>query len=107
MRNSLHPANDLVPDPVEGLINDESDLAHALGLDSPEQIGKALFKATRCGICYGSDPEGVEVAGYAEGADAECLPRRLSFPFSLDSFDAACQEADQEGVDLWNEWNTD
>lgn len=107
MRDALHPAYEPIPDPQTDLIYDEQQLADWLGVDTPDRIGRALFKATRCGICYLADDHGVTVAGYAEGADAECPGHSLRFPFSKDSFDEACQRADQEGVDLWEEWNED
>ena len=41
-----------------------------------EEHAKALaekwcFKYTDCGCCFSSDSEGITVAGYAEGSDAE------------------------------------
>ncbi len=105
MKDALHPAHEPTPDPIEGMINDEQELAEWLGVEKPERIGKALFKATRCGICYQPDGRGVVVAGYAEGADAECDPHRLDYPFAGDAFDEACQCADDEGVQMWDEWN--
>lgn len=105
MKDALHPAYEPIPDPKEGMINDEQELAECLGVETPERIGKALFKSTRCGICYQADERGVTVAGYAEGADAECDPHRLDYPFTRDTFNEACQQADEEGVQMWNEWN--
>jgi hypothetical protein len=49
----------------------------------------------------------VVVAGYAEGVDAECYSHELAFPFTDEDFDAAVKEADQEGCDLWEEYNSD
>ena len=47
------------------------------------------------------------VAGYAEGVDAECPSHEMVFPFDDEDFDAAVKEADQEGCDLWEMYNSD
>jgi hypothetical protein len=49
----------------------------------------------------------VTVSGYAEGADAECEVHRLYFPFDGEYWDAALEEADYEGCQMWHEWNDD
>ena len=68
-----------------------------------KRIAKRLFKDTRCGIGFYADDGGVTVAGYCEGTDADCPAHRLTYPFTAEAFDAACEEADQEGCDLWDE----
>ena len=49
----------------------------------------------------------VGVAGYAEGADAECYTHELAFPFTDEAFDAAVKQADEDGCELWEVWNSD
>jgi hypothetical protein len=70
-----------------------------------ENIGRALFKSTRCGIVFNVIEDGVSVCGYAEGADAECVPIDLKYPFASDVFWNAVERADDEGCELWAEWN--
>ncbi len=103
MRDALHPANEPIPDPDENMINDERDLAEWLGVDEPQSIARALYKATRCGIGYYATDTYVTVSGYCEGVEAECPSYALLYPFPAEEFDRACQSADQDGCDLWNE----
>jgi hypothetical protein len=86
-----------------------AELAAEIGVDHPCNIQRALFKSTRCGIVYNvlDDTAGVSVCGYAEGADAECIPHELRFPFASDVFWNAVEDADTEGCDMWHEWNDD
>jgi hypothetical protein len=68
-------------------------------------VARRLFKDTDCGICFDHDEAGVSVAGYAEGADAECQSIRLEYPFTGIEFDRAVVVADEEGCAMWHEWN--
>ena len=83
-----------------------SELADAIGC-KVETIGKALYKGTDCGIVFNPTDNGVTVCGYAEGADDECLPIVLQYPFSTVEFWQAVTDADIEGCELWAEWNCD
>ncbi len=108
------PFDDEAPEPVEGAINNIDELATSIGT-TVQGIGKALFKGSECGIVFTVlepeneatfyPPHGVSVCGYAEGADAECVPKELLYPFTMDQFWSAAQSADDEGVELWEEWN--
>ena len=83
----------------------EQDLKDYYGTDN---IARMLFKYTNCGCSYYATETYVNVAGYAENSgDAECPGHILYFPFSLEEWDAAVSTADQEGCDLWNEYNED
>ena len=84
------------------IIRNYADLQSWIG--SPD-VARSLYKYTECGICFTHDEDGVTVAGYAEGADAECQPIRLDYPFTGDAFDAAVEEADADGCAMWHEWN--
>ena len=86
------------------MIKNLSDLAAEIGC-KPDCIGKALYKGTQCGICFHEDIVGVQVSGYAEGADAECSTIHLEYPFTAKQFWDAVQEADDEGKAMWHEWN--
>lgn len=75
-----------------------------------EDQAKALaerwcFKYTRCGCCFNSDSEGVTVAGYAEGSDAELPPYHLDWGFTIKEFNDALGQADEDGVEEWNACN--
>lgn len=88
-------------DPIRNI----NHLATMIGT-SVDGIGKALYKGTTCGIVFNEkDWYTVTVCGYAEGADAECVPIDLVYPFTRDEFWNAVQEADDEGCELWHEWN--
>lgn len=79
-------------------------LADAIGC-KPRGIGKALFKGTECGIVFNATDDGVTVCGYAEGADAECRPVPIAYPFTMEEFWKAAERADSEGCELWHDWN--
>ena len=83
-------------------IRNFSDLQDEVGT---ENVAKALYKGTECGIVFIDDDAGVAVAGYAEGADAECGSIRLDYPFESEDFWTAVDEADAEGCALWDMWN--
>jgi hypothetical protein len=88
------------------MINNLTELAGTIGCnDSVAAIGRALFKGTDCGISFDGGPDYVSVCGYAEGADAECVPYKMHYPFSTAQFWACVQWADEEGCQLWHEWN--
>ena len=80
------------------------DLEREIGAPN---IGKQLFKATECGITFSEDPDGIVLGGYAEGADDECPPHRLAYPFTAEVFWSAVKLADEEGCAMWHEWNDD
>lgn len=89
------------------MIHNIQDLAAEVGTDEAG-IKKALYKATECGIIFNEkDSNTVSVCGYAEGADAECMEHDLVYPFSADDFWFAVQQADDEGCEMWHEWNDD
>jgi hypothetical protein len=86
-------------------IRNINDLATMIGT-SVEGIKKALYKGTDCGIIFAEkDFNTVTVCGYAEGADAECMDHDLVYPFTADEFWTAVQQADDEGCEMWHEWN--
>mgnify|MGYP003666583956 CR=1 FL=1 len=75
-----------------------------------EQEAKALaekwcFKYTDCGCVFGCDPDGITVAGYAEGSDAELPPYHLDWGFTIKEFNDALDQADADGVEEWNACN--
>ena len=73
--------------------------------ENEESVGRRLFKDTECGIGFGCLEGGVVVAGHADGADAECPGHELKYPFTAESFWAAVKVADEEGCEMWEEWN--
>jgi len=50
---------------------------------------------------------GVVVGSIVEGADCECTPIELRFPFTMDDFSKACNSVEEEAQGIWNEWNDD
>ena len=48
---------------------------------------------------------GIVVGSIVEGADAECTPVELPFPFSMEEFSKACNSIEDEAKEIWNEWN--
>jgi hypothetical protein len=87
------------------MITSPQMLADEVGVEHPDRIAKAIFKATECGCVFSYDATSVTVSGYAEGADAECQPHTLTFPFTMEDFWSSIEEADAEGVEMWHEWN--
>jgi len=87
-------------------VNNIEELQAELNAVSVEHIGKMIFRSTDCGCVFNVVPDGVTVCGYAEGADAECIPHELSYPFSMAEFYVALERADEEGGELFDEWNS-
>lgn len=95
------------------VVNSIWDLAEEIGLGLKGEeaelvvrsIAKRLFKDTECGISFSSTCEGVTVAGYAEGSDAELPGHTLEYPFPPDHFWEAVKVADQEGCEEWERAN--
>ena len=95
------------------MIRNIRELATELGVpscfegDYVKAVERYIFKYTECGCVFNSLDDGVTVAGYAEGADAECPDHYLKYPFEAGEFYDALAEADYEGVEMWREWNED
>lgn len=87
-----------------GMIHCFADLQREVGAND---VGRRLYKDTECGISFSHCHMGVTLAGYAEGADAECVPIPLAYPFTAERFWEAVERADREGCELWDEWNGD
>lgn len=87
------------------MIKNPAELANEIGVERPELIAKALFKSTECGVAFSYDEARIIVSGYAEGADAECPPHKLAFPFTSETFWQEVTAADEEGAEMWHEWN--
>ena len=68
---------------------------------------KYIFKYTECGCVFDADENGVYVAGYAEGSDAELPGHSLNWGFTVDEFNEALNDADAEGVDEWEQANNE
>ena len=69
------------------------------------KISHTLYKYTDCGICFHSVSEDgpIIVAGYCEGVGIDCDSHELKFPFSADEFWKAVDNADNDGIELWND----
>lgn len=75
--------------------------------DTEASIGHRLFKDTECGIVFSSRGfVGVVVAGYAEGSDTCIDGHEVDYPFTAETFWSAVSIADEEGCEVWDEWNT-
>ena len=72
---------------------------------SKQLLEKSIFKHTQCGCVFDADENGVYVAGYAEGSDAELPGHSLNWGFTIDEFEAALKQADAEGVEEWERAN--
>jgi hypothetical protein len=83
------------------VINTIAELAEHLGTES-DRVGRRLYKDTSCGIGFHHDASGVTVSGYCEGTDADCPAHHLAWGFSAEQFDAAVEEADQDGCAMWD-----
>jgi len=69
------------------------------------QISKVLFDNTDCGIYFHSVSEDgpIILAGRCLGVAGHCSPHELSYPFSSDDFWRIVNDADNDGVELWND----
>jgi len=70
-----------------------------------ELMEKTVFKYTNCGCVFGTNDNGIYVAGYAEGSDAELPTHYLKWGFTMDEYNAALDQADAEGVEEWERAN--
>jgi len=96
-------------------INDLAGLAeHVRAADeSPEMIGRRIYKDTNCGAWFVYSPPlnesygSVLVGTIIEGSSTEPIvsPRRLYFPFNSDEFDKAIKELDEDGAICWEHVN--
>ena len=66
---------------------------------------KIVFKYTDCGCVFGTNDNGVYVAGYAEGSDAELFVHSLNWGFTIEEYNNALNDADAEGVEEWERAN--
>ena len=74
--------------------------------DHAKQImEKYIFKYTECGCVFDADENGVYVAGYAEGSDAELFVHSLNWGFTIEEYNDALAQADAEGVEEWERAN--
>ena len=64
-------------------------------------VEKSVFRYTKCGCVFGADENGVYLAGYAEGSDAELPGHTLNWGFTLEEYNAVLDQADAEGVEEW------
>ena len=69
-------------------------------------LQQLVYLKTKCG-CYVviEDVWGISIVGYAEGADAGCVPQYMEFPFTANEWNLAVASADIDGCELWHEWN--
>jgi hypothetical protein len=72
---------------------------------SKQLLEKSIFKHTQCGCVFDADEDGVILIGYAEGSDAWLPPHTLDWGFTMDEFNAALAQADEEGVEEWERAN--
>jgi hypothetical protein len=79
----------------------ETQSAH----ETEASVRRRLYKDSECGIGFALVDGGIEVAGYAEGSDAECPNHRLTYPFTAEALWAAVKVADEEGCQMWEDWN--
>ena len=104
--------------------------ARKCGEKNWEELQRNTFKYTECGMwiqkltervvdCESPHIEefndaptykrtvGVVVGSIVEGADCECTPIELKFPFTMDEFSEACDSVEEEAKEIWDEWNDD
>ena len=48
---------------------------------------------------------GIVVGSIVEGADCDCTPVELRFPFTMDDYSKACDSIESEAHEIWREWN--
>ena len=83
---------------------EELALAYA-GHPDERKLNRAVFKYTECGASF-YVPEArdrVVVSGYVEGWDGECQPHELAFPFTIEAFEKALAECDDEADEVWTQ----
>ena len=73
--------------------------------EAKRAIKKNTFKYTECGCVFDADENGVYVAGYAEGSDAELPMNSLNWGFTIEEYNDALDQADAEGVEEWERAN--
>lgn len=105
-------------------INNLSELLEWFGVETPYQLGRALYKYTDCGpwtafvvpgresVYYNSElanqpiPKctGVEIGSIVEGYDGDGVgPFTLTFPFTSEQLDQTVKEVNDQASVVW-EW---
>lgn len=70
--------------------------------DTEASIARRMFKDTECGVVFAVTDNGVLLAGYAEGSDAELPSHKVDYPFTAETFWNAVESADREGCEEWD-----
>ena len=83
------------------IVHNMDELADEVGVDKPDQIAKALYKNTDCGVSFLPSSGGVTIWGFAEGYDADLPPHHMAYPFKAVDFWNEVDDADAEGCDAW------
>ena len=93
----INNCRELLAEQVGAVLQDEDEARLVLE--------KNTFKYTECGCVFDADENGVYVAGYAEGSDAELPGHSLNWGFTIEEFNDALNDADAEGVEEWERAN--
>lgn len=85
------------------VIENDQQLADEVGEETPDRVGRRLYKATECGIGFAFRKGGIILAGYCEGTDRECPSYEMNYPFEANDFWKTVEQADKDGCELWNQ----
>lgn len=83
------------------------DFARWYGCDSVDELERALYKHTDCGMCYSTTSNTITLVGYVEGADCDGPSETLVYPFSGKQVKAVMSRLEEEADEMWHEWNDD
>ena len=90
------------------IINEVQDIAVHFGPERGTEwhrVQKALFKGTECGAWIEAMHGQIKVGSIVEGADVNCTPHVLSFPFHSSELEHALDMIEDEAEAIWQEWN--
>ncbi len=71
--------------------------------EATESMKRIVYKYTNCGAWIVFDEKGITVGSIVEGVDQGTDSHELEYPFTIDEYNAALQEVEDEASSIWNE----
>lgn len=91
--------------PTEALICNLEDFARWYGCETVDELERALFDNTECGMCYSATTSALTLIGVVEGADCDGPSVALRYPFTGKEAKDTIEWLDTRAAKMWREWN--
>lgn len=96
---------DAEEDSTKELICNLEDFARWYGCETVDELERALFKNTECGMAYSATETALTLVGVVEGADCDGPSATLRYPFTVKEVKDAIEELETLAAEMWREWN--